>query len=130
MAVNNIQIGGTHYQKEYQHWDLVIDTDMPYLLGCATKYVTRWQDKNGVEDLKKSIHYIEKAKERGVIMSHHDQVHVKHFAKQLQAREADVILKITSNYFDVAILLINDMIASVEEGATPEYVAQEAFIRG
>jgi hypothetical protein len=63
MNANEKQVAGTHYKGEYQHWDFVVDTEMPYLLGCATKYLTRWKKKNGIEDLKKCIHYIEKAKE-------------------------------------------------------------------
>jgi hypothetical protein len=67
MSANDKQIGGAHYQKaEYQHWDWVCDIELHYLLACATKYVTRWRDKNGVQDLDKAIHYLEKARERGV----------------------------------------------------------------
>lgn len=61
---NATQVAGDHYRSEYQHWDFVIDSQMPYVLGCATKYLTRWRKKNGIQDLKKSIHYIEKAQER------------------------------------------------------------------
>lgn len=68
MEPNDIQIGGDHYRKEYQHWDLVCDTNMPYLLGCATKYIARHHGKNGIEDLRKSIHYVQKAEDRGVYM--------------------------------------------------------------
>ena len=66
MPANNKQVGGGHYQGEYQHWDFVCDVNMHYLLGCATKYLVRWREKNGVEDLKKAIHYVEKAEEKGV----------------------------------------------------------------
>lgn len=66
MNANDKQIGGEHYKAQYQHWDFVCDTGMHYLLGCATKYVSRWRKKNGVEDLKKSLHYIEKAIEEGI----------------------------------------------------------------
>lgn len=68
MEVNNYQIGGKHYIKDYQHWDMVCDTSMPYLLGCATKYIDRWRKKNGVEDLRKAVHYIAKAGELGIYM--------------------------------------------------------------
>lgn len=68
MEPNEIQIGGDHYRKKYQHWDFVCDTGMPYLLGCATKYVTRHQDKNGIEDLQKGIHYLSKAEDREIYM--------------------------------------------------------------
>jgi Protein of unknwon function (DUF3310) len=66
MSVNETQVGGTHYQSSYQHWDFVIDTNLHYLYGCATKYLSRWRQKNGVQDLEKAIHYIRKAQEAGV----------------------------------------------------------------
>jgi hypothetical protein len=69
MAANERQVGGDHYRKEYQHWDFVCDIQLHYLLGCATKYVFRWREKNGVEDLNKSVHYIQKAEERGIRFS-------------------------------------------------------------
>jgi hypothetical protein len=61
ISANDRQVGGDHYKKEYQHWDFVTDTGLPYLLGCFTKYVTRWRGKNGMEDLQKSLHYLQKA---------------------------------------------------------------------
>lgn len=60
MSANDKQIGGDHYKSGYQHWDFVIETQMHYLIGCATKYITRHRNKNGKQDLEKSIHYIEK----------------------------------------------------------------------
>lgn len=58
---NTKQIGGNHYRKQkFQHWDFVLATGIGYLEGCATKYLSRWQDKNGLEDLEKPVHYIEK----------------------------------------------------------------------
>lgn len=60
MNANEHQVGGRHYKTDYEHWDLVQDTGMDYLAGCATKYVSRWRKKNGVEDLKKALHYVNK----------------------------------------------------------------------
>jgi hypothetical protein len=58
---SSIQIGGTHYRSEYQHWDWVYDAlGGDYLLGCCTKYVVRWRRKNGLQDLIKSKHYLQK----------------------------------------------------------------------
>lgn len=54
------QVGGDHYQAEYQHWDLVQDLQVPYLEAVATKYLTRAHKKNGLEDLKKSLSYVDK----------------------------------------------------------------------
>jgi len=54
------QEGGDHYQAEYQHWDWVPDIGMGYLAGNATKYVSRWQKKNGIQDLLKGMSYVDK----------------------------------------------------------------------
>jgi hypothetical protein len=60
---NAKQVGGDHYKVSYQHWDFVVDLQLDYFEACATKYVTRWRKKNGLEDLQKSPHYIEKRQE-------------------------------------------------------------------
>jgi hypothetical protein len=57
---NENQVGGSHYKTSYEHWDLVVWTDMGYLEGCSTKYVTRWRKKDGVKDLLKALHYLNK----------------------------------------------------------------------
>lgn len=63
MNVNTYQIGGSHYNsKNYQHWDFCYDANLPYVQACACKYVSRWRSKNGIEDLQKCLHYVEKAK--------------------------------------------------------------------
>ena len=60
MAANQKQIGGNHYKTPYEHWDLVIITGIGYLEGCSTKYVSRWRKKEGIKDLQKGQHYLEK----------------------------------------------------------------------
>jgi len=32
---------------------------IPYLEGCAIKYLCRWRNKNGLQDLEKAKHFIE-----------------------------------------------------------------------
>lgn len=56
------QYGGDHYETTdgYEHWDWVIDAEIGYLAGNATKYVSRWRKKNGVDDLKKALTYVDK----------------------------------------------------------------------
>ena len=59
---NDVQIGGDHYRKGgIQPWDYIIANNIGYLEGTAIKYLTRWKYKNGVEDLKKARHFIDKA---------------------------------------------------------------------
>lgn len=61
-AANAKQIAGDHYKKygNLQPWDVVIAWNMGYLDGTALKYLARWKDKGGIDDLKKAIHFIEK----------------------------------------------------------------------
>lgn len=59
-AVEVAQVGGTHYQTTIQHWDFVAANDMGYFEGQATKYLTRWKKKGGMEDLLKAKSYVDK----------------------------------------------------------------------
>jgi len=58
MSANDKKI--PHYASEYQHWDLAITLPMGYLEGCSTKYIARWRRKDGIEDLHKAMHYLDK----------------------------------------------------------------------
>jgi lipopolysaccharide biosynthesis regulator YciM len=60
MAANDIQVGGEHYKGTIQHWDYVIANDLSYLEGQITKYVSRWRKKNGLQDLQKARHFLDK----------------------------------------------------------------------
>jgi len=54
------QVGGTHYNKyEIQPIDFIMANNLDWCEANAVKYITRWKDKNGVEDLRKAIHYLE-----------------------------------------------------------------------
>jgi hypothetical protein len=58
---NEHQEGGTHYKsKAIQPWDYIVSNNLGFLEGNAIKYLTRFRDKNGIEDLKKAKHYIDK----------------------------------------------------------------------
>lgn len=59
-TANEIQHGGLHYKKSatLQHWDIVEKYGIGYCEGCSTKYVSRWREKNGLEDLQKAEHYV------------------------------------------------------------------------
>lgn len=58
---NSVQVGGDHYKKNViQPWDYISSNNLGYLEGNIIKYVTRWRDKNGREDLQKARHYLDK----------------------------------------------------------------------
>lgn len=55
------QVGGNHYRiKTIQPWDYIAANNLCYFTGNVVKYVSRFRDKNGVEDLKKARHYLDK----------------------------------------------------------------------
>ncbi|MAO21022.1 MAG: hypothetical protein CMJ25_09755 [Phycisphaerae bacterium] len=59
------QVGGNHYSRyAIQPVDFIIANKMDWCEANAIKYITRWKDKNGVEDIKKAIHYLEILLER------------------------------------------------------------------
>lgn len=59
---NDKQVAGNHYKKygDFQPWDAVIAWNLGYLEGTALKYIARWKDKGGINDIKKAIHFLEK----------------------------------------------------------------------
>jgi len=59
-SANMRQVGGEHYKGVIQHWDYAISQEMPYLEGQITKYITRWRKKNGLQDLQKAKHFLDK----------------------------------------------------------------------
>ena len=61
MSANDMQVGGTHYSKNaIQPWDYIVKNNIGYLEGNIIKYISRWRDKGGIDDLRKVIHYAEK----------------------------------------------------------------------
>jgi hypothetical protein len=55
------QVGGEHYrQRSIQPWDIWAEYGMNAFEGAALKYLLRWRDKGGVEDLKKARHTLDK----------------------------------------------------------------------
>lgn len=59
--INDEQVGGDHYKRQkIQHWDYAAANEFDYFQGQITKYVSRWKTKNGVEDLHKARHFLQK----------------------------------------------------------------------
>lgn len=59
------QVGGDHYKKKkITPWEIIDLLNLDYYEGNALRYLLRYRDKNGVEDLKKLRHYVDKLIER------------------------------------------------------------------
>ena len=55
------QVGGDHYVKRsIGPWDVWQEYGMNAFEGAVLKYLLRWRDKNGVEDLRKARHTLDR----------------------------------------------------------------------
>ena len=54
------QIGGNHYKLfNIQPYEFISKNDLSFFQGNVIKYVCRYKNKNGIQDLEKIIHYCE-----------------------------------------------------------------------
>jgi len=54
------QVGGSHYKTmKIQPIEFIHANNIGFIEGSVIKYMCRWRDKNGIEDLRKAIHLIE-----------------------------------------------------------------------
>ena len=54
------QIGGSHYKFfPIQPYEFISKNGLTFFQGCVVKYVCRYIEKNGIQDLGKIIHYCE-----------------------------------------------------------------------
>lgn len=55
-----VQVGGAHYRDlPIQPVQYIHANGVGFFEGNVIKYVTRWRDKGGLEDLRKARHYID-----------------------------------------------------------------------
>jgi len=54
------QVAGNHYKNfSIQPVEYIEKNGLGYVEGCIIKYISRWRNKNGIEDLEKAKHYID-----------------------------------------------------------------------
>lgn len=60
MSALDEQIAGNHYKSmAIQPVEFIQRNNIPWCEANAIKYLCRWRQKNGIEDLKKARHYID-----------------------------------------------------------------------
>ena len=58
MINKNKEIGGTHYSDmPIEPIELIEVFNLDFIQGCIVKYISRYNKKNGIEDLEKALHY-------------------------------------------------------------------------
>lgn len=51
----------SHYNRgKIEMWDYAYEHDLSFFEGNIVKYITRWRDKNGMQDLYKCKMYLDK----------------------------------------------------------------------
>jgi len=56
----DVQIGGSHYKSFHiQPYEFISKNNLSFFQGNVIKYVCRYLNKNGIEDLEKIKHYCE-----------------------------------------------------------------------
>jgi hypothetical protein len=64
MGALDKQIGGDHYKKmKIQTTEFCMANGLDHCQSNVVKYVCRHEDKDGIKDLDKAIHYLEMLKE-------------------------------------------------------------------
>ena len=60
MSALNEQVGGSHYKNfAIQPAEFIHKNGIGFIPGNVIKYVCRFKEKNGIEDLKKARHYLD-----------------------------------------------------------------------
>lgn len=60
MSALDKQVGGDHYKgRAIQPVEYIHANKLDFFQGNVVKYITRWRDKKGIEDLEKCKHYLE-----------------------------------------------------------------------
>ena len=80
MSAYDKQIGGSHYKNMVvQPSEFINKNKLLFAEGNAIKYICRHSYKNGKEDLKKAIHYIEMIIERDYSQTEENPLNKKNY---------------------------------------------------
>ena len=60
MKPTDYQVAGSHYKElKIQPIEYILANNMGFCEGAIVKYITRWRDKGGIDDLRKIKHFCE-----------------------------------------------------------------------
>ena len=113
MNSNLKQVGGDHYKKmPLQPWWLIRECGLDFWQGNVVKYVSRYKEKNGKEDLEKAIHCLEYLNGNNIVNEISDIRIVEHYNTQnhLSKEQGEAILATATCHYDGAIFNINQII--------------------
>ena len=111
MSANEEQVGGSHYKKGgEEHWDRAWRLKYDPFQYIITKWIERWRDKGGLQDLYKARHAIQK------------------YIEVLENEKRQAELRAKRNLETAGITLSNPLCDPIDEGAGPcrGYVDQDS----
>lgn len=121
MSALDIQIGGSHYRnKGIQPIELIVALNLNFIEGNIVKYITRYKEKNGVQDLMKCIHYSQLAIElkciRHNIDIHNNYALILQYVKtnDLCSVQTYVLNSCLQNDYEQVKLLCNEMVKNYD----------------
>lgn len=83
---NLTQVGGGHYKgRLIEPWDFCAANGLDAFQSSIVRYVVRWREKGGVEDLRKARHYLDKLIELA-LAGYPDRIDPNYFIAALQRR--------------------------------------------
>lgn len=117
MSALDKQIGGSHYRnKGLQPIELIVALNLNFIEGNIVKYITRYKEKNGVQDIMKCIHYSQLAIElkciRHNIDIHNNYALILQYIKinDLCSVQTYVLNSCLQNDYEQVKLLCNEMV--------------------
>lgn len=118
--LESIQVGGEHYKGyDYQPLDLIENLNLSFAEGCILKYVIRFRDKGGKEDLLKALDYARRELLKELKKDQKDrgkQVDPRNIAEVLSFCAQDRILEEDRDFiFDVANYLHSGLMVKVAD---------------
>ena len=72
-SIMDQQVGGDHYKKAIQPWDIFLAWGLDPWAANVVKYILRFPHKNGKEDLEKAKHYVD------YLIDNYDEVYKKYY---------------------------------------------------
>lgn len=123
---NEEQVGGTHYQSDYQHWDMSYDLHQNVFEQHISRYVTRAWKKDGLKDVKKAIHAVKKLQE---VQEERRRLLLAYFeANNLDEKQRIILKALEEKKYDIVAnwmeLLRQDVEDSSKCGPTTAYIDQ------
>lgn len=102
MSANTYQVAGTHYTtKSIQPWEVIERNQMGFFDGNALKYLMRYKDKGGIDDLRKAKHYIEKLIELELVVKETQQQELKE--SYLKTTTKEEAISVFAKYKDFSV---------------------------